>query len=102
MQQMKNYSETGAPPLRSLFLEFPDDPKAWDIDDQHLFGPDLLIAPVLEYQARKRNVYLPLGTRWTNVWTGQSYEGGQHIEVDAQLEQIPVFSRGDAKLPVVE
>jgi alpha-D-xyloside xylohydrolase len=102
MQQMKNYSETGAPPLRSLFFEFPDDPKAWDIDDQHLFGPDLLIAPVLEYQARKRNVYLPLGTRWTNVWTGQSYEGGQHIEVEAQLEQIPVFSRGDAKLPVVE
>ena len=101
MQQMQSFSETGAPPLRPLFFEFPDDPQAWAVEDQHLFGPDLLVAPVLHYQARTRSVYLPAGSRWTDVWTGQAFEGGQRIEVDAPLERIPVFSRGDVKLPVV-
>jgi len=100
MQQMKSYSETGAPPLRPLFFEFPNDPQAWTVEDQHLFGPDLLVAPVLHYQARTRSVYLPTGSHWTDVWTGQRFEGGQRIEVAAPLERIPVFSRDDVKLPV--
>ena len=101
MQQMASFSASGAPPLRPLFFEFPDDPEAWLVEDQHLFGPDLLVAPVLDYQARTRSVYLPAGSRWTNVWTGQSFEGGQRIEVAAPLERIPVFSRDDVQLPVL-
>lgn len=101
MAQMKTYSETGAPPLRPLFFEFPDDPQAWTIEDQHLFGPDLLVAPVLHYQARTRSVYLPAGSSWTDVWTGKAYVGGQTVEVEAPLERIPVFSRDGVKLPVM-
>ena len=70
MQQMKSFSDSGAPPLRSHFFEFPDDPQAWAIEDQHLFGPDLLVAPVQHYQTRTRSVYLPAGSRWTDVWSG--------------------------------
>jgi hypothetical protein len=99
--QVRLYIEAGMPPLRPLFLEFPDDPEAWEIEDQHLFGPSLLVAPVLEYQARTRSVYLPAGARWTDVWTGRVYEGGQRVEVDAPLERIPVFTRDAAALPVV-
>lgn len=100
MAQMRAYSETGMPPLRPLFLEFPDDPEAWSIEDQHLFGPSLLVAPVLEYRARTRWVYLPKGANWTEVWTGRVHTGGQRIEVDAPLEQIPVFCRDGAEIPV--
>jgi alpha-D-xyloside xylohydrolase len=84
-----------------MFFEVPNDPVAWTIEDQHLFGPDLLVAPVLNDKARTRSVYLPAGSTWTSVWPGQEYQGGQRIEVDAPSEQIPVFTRGQAKLPVI-
>jgi alpha-D-xyloside xylohydrolase len=100
MEQMRSYSETGTPPLRPLFLEFPGDPKAWQIEDQHLFGPSLLVAPVLDYEARSRSVYLPAGASWTDVWTGRAYAGGQRVEVDAPLEHTPVFSRDGVQLPL--
>jgi hypothetical protein len=60
MEQMRTYSETRTPLLRPLFVAFPDDPEAWQIEDQHLFGPSLREAPVLEYPARTRSVYLPV------------------------------------------
>jgi alpha-D-xyloside xylohydrolase len=101
MEQMHSYSETGTPPLRPLFLEFPDDPEAWKVEDQHLFGPSLLVAPVLQFEARTRSVYLPAGSRWTDVWTGHAYAGGQRVEVDAPLDRIPVFSRDGVQLPVL-
>jgi alpha-D-xyloside xylohydrolase len=98
---MKTVSQTGAPPLRPLFFDYPDDPLTWEVEDQHLFGPDLLVAPVLQYQDRTRRVYLPAGSRWTYVWTSQVFEGGQFVEVEAALEQIPVFSRDDVNLPLL-
>jgi alpha-D-xyloside xylohydrolase len=100
MEQMRKFSETGTPPLRPLFVDFPQDCEAWKIEDQHLFGPSLLVAPMLEYQARTRSVYLPAGASWTDVWTGRVYEGGRRIEVEAPLERIPVFARDGASLPV--
>lgn len=102
MKLMAAYSATGAPPMRPLFFEFPDDPKAADVDDAHMFGPDLLVAPVQHYQARSRSVYLPAGARWTEVWSGKSWNGGQSIEVEAPLERIPLFLRDDAKLAILE
>ncbi len=101
MEQMRAYSATGTPPLRPLFLEFPDDPEAWTVEDQHLFGPSLLVAPVLDYGARTRAVYLPAGAQWTDAWTGRDYEGGQRVEVDAPLERTPVFHRDGVQLPVI-
>ena len=84
---------TGAPLLRHLMLVFPDDSETWDISDQFMIGDDLLVAPVVTEGATTKSVYFPEGT-WFNVWTGESVQGGQRIEVAAPLGSPPVFSRG--------
>ncbi len=99
MQQMQLAQHKGLPPMRPLFFDFPDDPTSTAIDDQFLFGHDILVAPILVAGARQRSVYLPAGTTWTDAWTGQSYDGGQHLTVDAPLHTIPVYTSGEVKLP---
>jgi alpha-D-xyloside xylohydrolase len=86
----------GAPVMRPLFFDFPDDEHAWTIDDQFLLGPDVLVAPVTEAGARSRTVYLPAGARWTDTATGAIHEGGATRDVPAPLERIPVFVREGA------
>ncbi len=86
-------AETGAPLVRHLALEHPDDPESRAVSDQYLLGPDLLVAPVVEEGATSREVYLPPGT-WFHVWTGEAHEGGRRITVDAPIGSPPVFSRG--------
>jgi len=99
-KQMQLAHEKGAPPMRPLFFDFPGDEGSWSVDDEFMFGPDILVAPVLDYKARKRAVYLPAGTTWTDAWTGRKITGGQQIDVEAPLERIPVFLRGNSKLPL--
>jgi alpha-D-xyloside xylohydrolase len=93
---MKAAHEKGSPVIRPLFYDFPEDKNAWEVEDQYLFGPEFLVAPVLYEGQRERELYLPAGKNsrqtWTNVWTGERYEGGKRITVDAPLEMIPVFS----------
>jgi alpha-D-xyloside xylohydrolase len=100
MEQMRTAAATGLPPMRPLFLEFPDDPEAWQVEDAFLLGPDLLVAPVTEAGARARAVDLPAGARWTDAWTGEEHPGGQTITVAAPLERIPLLLRDDAHLEV--
>ena len=95
MAQMKLASEEGLPPMRPVFFDFEDDPKAGEVEDQFLFGPDLLVAPVTRFEARSREVYLPIRTEWTCAWTGERLPGGQVVEADAPIERIPVYVRGD-------
>ncbi|GAB4442714.1 MAG: glycoside hydrolase family 31 protein [Anaerolineae bacterium] len=102
MEQMKLAHEQGIPPMRPLFFDFPRDETAWAIEDQFLFGPDVLVAPILHLGARSRQVYLPAGATWTDAWSGETYTGGQQLTVDAPLERIPVYLRDEAKLPVSE
>jgi alpha-D-xyloside xylohydrolase len=84
--QAKDCSEHGLPMVRALFVEFPDDPGSWLVDDEYLFGSSILVAPLMEEGSTGRNVYLPPGT-WIDYQTGKSYDGGwQHIEAG----QIPV------------
>ena len=99
MQQMKLASQQGLPPMRPLFFDFADDPETAAVEDQFLFGPDLLVAPITRYQARSREVYLPAGTDWSDAWTGTRLAGGQRIVADAPLEHIPVYVRGDKRGP---
>ncbi|WP_086860061.1 glycoside hydrolase family 31 protein [Streptomyces milbemycinicus] len=87
---------TGAPPMRPLFFDFPEDERAWDVDDQFLLGPDVLVAPVYEAGARARRVYLPCGARWLDPMTGRTAEGGTTLDAKAPLERIPVFVREGA------
>jgi alpha-D-xyloside xylohydrolase len=70
------------------------------VDDQFLFGPDLLVAPVLNSGATKRKVYLPAGATWTDAWTGNKFKGGQTITAAAPLEKIPLYLKNRRKMPV--
>ncbi|WP_019913231.1 glycoside hydrolase family 31 protein [Paenibacillus sp. HW567] len=98
---MQEAHDKGTPPMRPLFYDFPKDAAAWEADDQYMFGPGLLVAPVLYAGERSRKVYLPEGAVWTNVHTGEMTAGGCTLSVEAPLEQIPVFIRDGAELPVV-
>jgi len=84
---------TGAPLVRHLMLEFPDDPATWRVSDQYLLGDSLLVAPVLHEGETAREVYFPAGATWFDVWTGDSYDGGTTAMVDAPIGSPPVFSR---------
>lgn len=90
---MKEAHEKGTPVMRPLFYDFSEDAKAWEIEDEYMFGPDFLVAPILYADMRKREVYLPGGRKWKNYWTGETFDGGSAIEVDAPLAQLPVFTR---------
>ena len=89
MKQMQAASERGLPPMRPLFVDFPDDPVCWQVEDQFLFGSDLLVAPVLYEGQRTRKLYLPAGTGWVDAWHGKKVGGGQWLDVDAPLEKHP-------------
>src|SRR5699024_9774734 len=83
---------TGLPVQRSMAQSFPDDPMAQVWDTQYLFGPSLLIAPVLKPGTRTE-VYLPKGSNWWDLSTGWRYEGGTTWTIDAPLNTLPVFGR---------
>ena len=90
-EQMRVASRDGVPPMRPLFMDFPQDPDAWRSEDEFLFGPDLLVAPVLEPGARVRKVYLPAGRTWVEAGTGESRDGGVTVRVEVSPDRIPVF-----------
>ena len=95
MEQMKLASKRGLPPMRPLFFDFMNDPKAATVEDEYMFGSDLLVVPVTKYGMRSREVYLPAGVEWTDAWTGKKIQGGKAITADAPIEHIPVYIRGD-------
>ncbi|RFA10762.1 family 31 glucosidase [Subtercola boreus] len=99
--QMRLAAETGLPPMRPLFVDYPSDRAAWMIEDQFLFGPDILVAPVTEAGQRSRPVYLPGTGRWIDANSGAVFAGGQTVVVDAPLEHIPVFLREEAQVSLV-
>ncbi len=89
---MKETHEKGTPVMKPLFYDFPDDKRTWDEHiEEYMFGHDVLVAPILYENMRKRTVYLPIGSIWVDYWTNTSYEGGTEIEVDAPINQIPFF-----------
>jgi alpha-D-xyloside xylohydrolase len=92
--------ETGAPYMRALFMDFPNDPNVADLGDEYMFGPDLLVAPVTEQGATTKRVYLPTGTDWYNYWTNARLHGGQWIEASAPIDTIPLFVRAGSILPL--
>ena len=82
--------EKGTPVIRPLFYDYPEDQKSWEIGDEYMFGPDVLVAPVLYEDVRERQVYLPEG-KWININDGSEWDGGQTITAPAPYEAIPVF-----------
>jgi alpha-D-xyloside xylohydrolase len=90
---MEAAHQKGTPVMRPLFYDFPQDKAAWECEDAYMFGPDLLVAPIMYEGMTKREVYLPAGANWKNVWTGEIVNGGSTVEVDAPLAIIPVFAK---------
>jgi len=101
---MHEASESGVPAMRPLMLDYPNDEGTYGIDDELLFGSDLLVAPVLEEGAKNRGVYLPAGD-WYDYWSGARVSGGKSIDVPVTLASIPMYVRAGAFLfeqPVVQ
>ncbi|MEU8397223.1 TIM-barrel domain-containing protein [Nonomuraea sp. NPDC048892] len=93
-------ARTGAPMMRALCVDHPDDPVAWQADLQYLLGHDLLVAPMTGPEG-VRQVYLPRG-RWVDYWTGEVLDGARYVRVAKPLGQIPLFARYGALIPVQE
>lgn len=92
-------SETGAPVQRPMVFDHQDDPTVRDLDDQYLFGPDLLVAPVLQPGQTARQVYLPEGD-WYDWHSGERHDGLAFLHVPTPMERIPVFARGGSVIPL--
>lgn len=98
--QAKESSEKGLPFLRALLLEFPNDPGAWAIDNEYMFGTDILVAPIFEANTRRRDVYLPPG-QWIDYQTNQTYSGGWH-NIEAGEIQVIMLVKSGAVLPMAK
>lgn len=88
--------------MRPMVMDFGYDMKVNDLGDQYMFGPSLLAAPVYEYQARSREVYLPKNTAWYDFYSGTYFEGGKTIEADAPYERMPLFVKAGSIIPIGE
>jgi alpha-glucosidase (family GH31 glycosyl hydrolase) len=96
---VRECATTGMPIMRALWMHFPDDPKAVECGGQYLWGPTLLVAPVVEKGATARRVYLPRGS-WYDFWTHERLEGGREISRPVDLETLPLYVREGSILPL--
>ncbi|MBV9261778.1 MAG: DUF5110 domain-containing protein, partial [Pseudolabrys sp.] len=93
----------GTPILRPTFFDFPDDPKTFDENDDFMVGENLLAAPVVERDARSRELYLPAGPAgWYDFYDGTHHGAGQIVSLDAPLERVPLLAPEGAILPLTE
>ena len=83
---------TGAPTMRPLWYEFPNDAKSYGVEDQYMLGPNLLVAPVYTQGATSRSVYFPAGT-WKHFFDKSVVVGPSTKTIDAPLENFPVYER---------
>ncbi|MGB2570116.1 TIM-barrel domain-containing protein [Micromonospora citrea] len=93
-------ARTGAPMMRALLVDTPDDPTAWTSDLQYRLGTDLLVAPVTDPSGQRR-LYLPAGDEWVDAVTGERHPGGRHLRVTVPLHRLPLYVRHGALIPVV-
>ncbi len=92
--------DSGAPFMRALFMDFPDDSKVDGIADEYMFGPAFLVAPVTEQGAQSRQVYLPAGTDWYDYWTNEKLAGGRTITAAAPIGTLPLYVRAGSIVPM--
>lgn len=94
------YHRDFEPMIRPTFLEFPDDPRCFEENDEMLLGPALLVAPVVEAGRRDRPVYLPAGTDWYDAWTGERFAGGREVTLPAPWDRPPLLARAGSAIPL--
>ncbi|MGK9326397.1 TIM-barrel domain-containing protein [Aerococcus urinaeequi] len=81
----------GIPLMRALFYEFPEDESTWEIENTYMLGSELLIAPIMNFDERKRKVYLPKNEIWINIFDQEVYQGGSEYSISAPIDKMPVF-----------
>ncbi|HEY1113054.1 MAG TPA: TIM-barrel domain-containing protein, partial [Chitinophagaceae bacterium] len=85
--------------MRGLPMDFGNDTAVRRIGDQFLLGPSLMVSPVYNYGQRTREVYLPKGQGWYDLYTGKRFEGGQKVKADAPYERMPLFVKEGSIIP---
>ncbi|MBC8319979.1 MAG: glycoside hydrolase family 31 protein [Bacteroidetes bacterium] len=95
-------NQFGYPIVRPLFYEFPSDTTCYNIENEYMFGGEILVAPVIENQQKTMQIYLPSGTYWYDFWNNGPYDGGEWISVDVNLETIPIFIKAGSFIPMAE
>ncbi|MGP4084878.1 glycoside hydrolase family 31 protein [Streptomyces sp. KR55] len=85
----------GKPLMRGLFFDYAADERIWDFPDHFTLGSALLVAPVTQEGAESKEVYLPAGTEWIDVWTGERHQGGAAVRRATPLDVVPVYVRAD-------
>lgn len=91
-KEAENCCKTGEPLMRAMFIDYPDDPKCWTLEDQYKFGRDLIVCPMLFEGEAEREIYLPEG-EWYDFFTGKEYAGSSLYNINVPLNRIPVFSK---------
>jgi len=94
--------------MRALMMDFPNDPKVHDINDEYMFGKSILVCPVTESMyvkedydhVKSKDLYLPQGTAWYDFWTGDKIEGGQTIKKEVPIDIIPLYVKAGTILPI--
>jgi alpha-glucosidase (family GH31 glycosyl hydrolase) len=94
--------KTGAPLMRPLFFEEPDNENLFNYDDAYLWGHDFLVAPIVESEKQEKEIYFPKGSNWYDFYSGQKYKGGQTRTVAVNDTTIPTFVRGGAFIPMAQ
>jgi alpha-D-xyloside xylohydrolase len=94
------YRHSGTPPVRALVLDYPDDAQTARIDDQFMFGPSMMAAPLIDGQS-KRSVYFPNGD-WFDFFTGERIHGGRTVVVEKPLGELPLYVKNQSLLPLAE
>lgn len=93
-------NQFGYPIVRPLFYEFPSDTASYNIVNEYMFGERMLVAPIIESRQKTKLVYLPSGTYWYDFWTNKKHEGGNWINVNVNLETIPIFIKAGSFVPM--
>ena len=95
--QAKRCTETGLPMVRAICIEYPDDAGAWLIDNEYLFGQDMLVAPMFE-KGTSRDVYLPGKGKWIDYQSGKTYNAGWNVIETGQIPAV-ILVRDGAVIP---
>lgn len=96
-----DYHKWGIPPIRALVMDYPEEEAVRNLDDEYMFGRNLLVCPLTLEDGTSRQVYLPKG-RWHNYFTGEVLEGGFTRTVEAAYDEIPVFVKDNSLLPIAK
>jgi alpha-D-xyloside xylohydrolase len=94
------YYQEGIPPFRPLVMDYPDDEKVRNMDNQYMVGSNIMAAPLYE-EGDKRKVYFPNG-EWYNFYTNEKYEGGKEYEIKTEFSQLPIYIQSGSILPLAK